>query len=269
MRKREIARAVRPAAAVLILALACALGAPGLRAQEEPAGVRVLPGIGAGALTRTVSWDDGARESKVKALLAFARAELRVADGFSIGLFAGYGLTNPNGLVFRGLPFSLDYEAGNVGALLIGADLRKTLYQAGDFEFGVTALYEQSLRSTADLEITSLNQSGTAELQSSWRRLSAGPIVRYLGYEKFSPFLSLAFDKLWGSFTMTETVSDLSGSEEKSVTGKGLFGIALGTDFEPIPGVRLTGELTAIPYTKLAGGIDVDYGIALRAVFGR
>jgi len=258
----------RTAAAGLILALACGLGALRLRAQDTETRTRLLPGLGAGYFARTISWDEKARESKLKSVLAFARGELRINDGFAVGLFAGYSLTNPNGIIFRGLPFSLDYEAGSIGAILVGADLRKTLFQAGDFEFGATARYERSFASTSELEITSLNQAGTAKAMSSWQRFLAGPFVRYLGYESFSPFLALTFDKLWGEFTMAETIGDLTGSETKPVSGKGIFGIVLGTDFEPIPGFRLSGELSAIPYTKLAGGLDVDYGIALRAIFG-
>jgi len=262
-------RTRRPAVAGLILlALACGLGAPRLRAQETEARLRILPGLGAEYFARTISWDEATRESKLKAVLAVARGELRIDEGFSIGLFAGYGLTNPNGLVFRGLPFSLDYEAGGIGALLIGADIRKAFFQAGDFEFGAAARYERSLASTSELAIRSLNQDGTAEATSSWQRLQVGPFVRYLGYEKFSPFLAVAYDKLWGEFTMAETIAELSGSEAKTVAAKGLFGIVLGTDYEPIPGFRLSGELSAIPYKKLTGGLDMDYGIALRAIFG-
>jgi hypothetical protein len=266
MRKSAMARSRGMSAVALILAFT--LGAPVLLAQGGESRVPFRPGLGADVFTRTISWDEDARESKLKTVLATVHGEVQLAEGFVVGLFAGYGLTNPNGLIFRGLPFSIDYEAGGIGAVLVGADLLKTLFRTGNFEIGLRAGYERSLAAKSSLEITSLNQAGTAEAKSSWQRVTAGPLVRYLGYEKFSPFLALSFDKLWGEFSMTEAIFELKGSETKSVAGKGLVGISLGTDFEPSPGVRLKGEVTAIPYKKLAGGLDVDYGIALRAIFG-
>jgi hypothetical protein len=268
MRRPVMARSRGTAAVILILAFALASGASTLRSQEANPRVAIRPGLGAEIFARTISWDQDLRESKLKTVLATVRGDFELAEGFVIGVFAGYGLTNPNGLVFRGLPFSIDYEAGSIGALLFGADLSKSLFQAGDFEFGLTARYEQSLAATSALEIASLNEAGTAEAKSAWQRVAAGPLVRYLGYERFSPFLAVTFDKLWGKFTMTEAIAELKGTEMKSVSGKGLFGITLGTDFAAAPGFRLAGEITAIPYKKLAGGLDVDYGIALRAVLG-
>lgn len=254
------------AAVALILALA--FGAPLLQAQGGESRVPIRPGLGADIFTRTISWDEDARESKLKTVLATVRGEVQLAEGFVIGLFAGYGATNPNGLVFRGLPFSIDYEAGGIGAVIVGVDLLKAVFRTGDFDIGLTAGYERSLASKSSMEITSLNQAGTAEAKGSWQRVTAGPFVRYLGYERFSPFLALSFDKLWGEYTMTEAIFELKGSETKSVAGKGFVGVSLGTEFEPTPGFRLMGEVTAIPYKKLAGGLDVDYGIAIRAIFG-
>jgi hypothetical protein len=239
-----------------------------LRAQDGQPVIRLLPGLGAEVFSRTITWDEDARQSRLRAALAVLRGEIGLAEGFDIGIFAGYGLTNPNGLVFRKLPFSLDYEAGSIGAILIGADLHKTIFAVGDYEIGLTARYTQSLGATSELEIASLNQSGTANARSSWQRVAAGPYVRYLGYEKIAPFLAVTFDKLWGEFTMRETIGDLTGEEAKSVAGQGIIGISLGAVFEPAVGFRLTGELSAIPYKKLDGGWSMDYGVAVRAGFG-
>jgi hypothetical protein len=250
----------------LLLALA-ALSGP-LPAQDARPGFRILPGAGVEYFTRTVAWDQDLRESGLKSVLAILRGEFRPGGGFEFGLFAGYGLSNPNGLVFRGLPFSLDYEAGSIGAVLLGADLRKTVLTIGDYEIGLLGRYARSLASTADLTVASLNRPGQASGRNTWQRAAGGPFVRYLGYERFSPYLSVTFDKLWGEFTMTETIGDLTGEEVKAYSGKGIIGFNLGTIYEPAAGFRLSAELAAIPYKKLAGGWDVDYGITLRAVLG-
>ena len=63
------------AASAAALVLALALGAPILRAQAEETRALIRPGLGADVFTRTIAWDEDARESKLKTVLAVVYGE--------------------------------------------------------------------------------------------------------------------------------------------------------------------------------------------------
>jgi len=256
---------------LFLLGLAClgmALASP-VSGQEagETAKIRPRPGLGIEYFSRTLIWDQDQYTSKLKASIAVLRAEVIIQKGFSAALLAGYNLSNFNGLIFRGLPFSLDYEAGSLGSIFWGAELEKDLFTAGNFEIGAAAQFVMSLGSSKTFPITGLNQDGESDGKGTWNRIMAGPVVRYTGYEKWTPFLSVAYNALEGKFSMKETIGELAGTEEKSVKSKGMIGVTLGTIYEPSSVFRIRGEVTALPYNKLGGGLDVDYGASLKAVF--
>jgi hypothetical protein len=247
MRTSSTARC-RPRAWLGIAALAFALtGVRPLAGQDEGISIRVLPGLGVEYFSRTLAWDADTSTSPLKASLASARVEMTVTNAARLGVFGGYGDSNFNGLVFRGLPFSVDYEAGSTGSFFAGADLDAGLFPLGDFKIGVTVQYLWVFPHETNHALPSLNQTGTVEAKATWRRIIAGPIIRYMGYESFVPFVALTYDHLWGTFTLSETVQDLSGTEEKQIQGKGSVGISLGTAFEPTPAFRLNFELNALP----------------------
>jgi len=256
---------------LLLFGLAClgmALASP-LSGQDAGATARIRPrpGLGIEYFSRTLVWDEDLYTSKLKASIAVLRAEVIVQKGFSAALLAGYNLSNFNGLIFRDLPFSLDYEAGSIGSIFWGAELEKDLFAVGNFEIGATAQFVMSLGSSKTFPITGLNEDGESEGKGSWNRIQGGPVVRFTGYENWTPFLSVAYNKLSGKFSMTETIADLAGTEEKSVKSKGIIGVTLGTIYEPSSVFRIRGEVTALPYNTLGGSLDVDYGASLKVVF--
>ena len=71
--------------------------------------------------SRSVVWDERTGSSVLKAALGTVRVGLELPGGASFALLAGYGANNWNGLVFRNLPFSIDYEGGSIGSILIGS----------------------------------------------------------------------------------------------------------------------------------------------------
>lgn len=249
----------------VVLGVALFRPAP-IQAQEPGQSIHIKSSLGVEYFSRTIVWDEGLYSSKLKAAIGVLRAELELQKGFTIGAFAGYTLSNFNGLVFRQLPFSIDYEAGNIGGLLWGADVDTILFVVGDYEIGATAQFAMSLRSTAEFEILSLNQKGDLVAKRKWNRVLGGPVIRYTGYEDFTPFLSIAYNRLWGTFALSETIVDLEGTEEKTITGKGIVGITVGTVYEPSALFKLKAEVTALPYTKIGGGLDVDYGASVKVV---
>jgi hypothetical protein len=224
-------------------------------------------GLGLEYFSRTLSWDDGLRSSPMTAAFGVARLEVELRKGFTLGACLGYGLSNFNGLVFRNLPFSLDYEAGTSGSFLAGIDGEADPFKIGDFEIGVLGRYVISLGGTKTLAISGLNASGTADARALWMRVQAGPVVRYMGYQDFTPYLALMYDRLWGTFTTTETVKELSGTEDKKIAGEGSIGAAFGVVYEPLANLSFRGEVGAIPYKKISGsGLGFDLGGSLKAV---
>lgn len=237
------------------------------RAQDaEQTRTRLRPSLAVEYFSRTIAWDEGTSISTLSASSAVLRGEVEFQKEGHLGLFLGYGFSNFNGLVFRQLPFSLDYQAGNIGSLIWGGDFEARFMSLGDFEIGIGAQFTMSLGRTKDFELPALNATGGLAGKGTWTRVLAGPVLRYTGYENFAPFLSVSYNGIWGTFTMNETIGDLGGSEEKKITARGPIGIVIGTIFEPSDVFRVKAEITAVPFKKLTGGLDTDYGASVKAV---
>jgi len=224
------------------------------------------PSLGLEYLSRTIVWDEETRSSKLGASFALAGLEVQVFKSLTVSALAGYSFINWNGLVFRGLPFSIDYEAGSSGGFMAGGGIDAVVFTAGFWELGATGRFLASLGSTKKLTISGLNEPGALEGRGTWMRLEAGPVVAYKGFEGFSPFLGGQFDRLWGAFTLDETVKELSGSEEKKIKGKGSFAVIGGTRWEPGPSFGLNFQVSLLPAKKVGGGVSLDLGASLKAV---
>jgi hypothetical protein len=258
--------------AALVLVAGALLGPAALRAQDtQEAPPTTWPvvkvGLGLEYFSRTLSWDNDLRSSTMTASFGVARLDVELKKGFTLGAYLGFGLSNFNGLVFRNLPFSLDYEAGSSGGFLAGFEAEASAFKIGDVEIGVLGRYVISLGGTQTLAISGLNTSGSADAKALWMRVQAGPVVRYTGYEDITPYVALTYDKLWGTFTATETVQELSGTEDKKIAGAGSIGAAFGIVYEPFANWSFRGEVGAIPYKKISGGgLGFDLGGSLKAV---
>ena len=254
---------------ILVWLAALALVPAGLRAQNDvPAGLHLKPGFNFEYLSRTLSWDNDTHMSTVILPTGYFSVDYEVARGFTFGVLAGYTLSNFDGLVFRQLPFSLDYEAGAINGFVLGAQMQKSLVTSGFWEITADAQFLASLGSTQTFTIDQLNTSGSFNAKGTWMHLQVGPTVIYRGFELFSPFIGAAFDKLWGTFTVNETIGNLTGTEAKSVSGKGAVAVTLGTFYEPSPNFSLKLAGTLIPYGKGTGqGMGIDLGGTIRAVF--
>ena len=254
---------------ILVWLAALALVPAGLRAQNDvPAGIHMKPGFNFEYLSRTLSWDSDAYSSTLIMPTAYLSLDFEIARGFTFGVIAGYSFSNFDGLVFRQLPFSLDYEAGANSGFVFGAQMQKTLVSSGFWEITADAQFLAALGSTQVFTIDQLNTSGTFDAKGTWMHVQVGPTVIYHGFELFSPYIGVAYDKLWGTFTINETIGTLTGSEPKTVDGKGAVAVTLGTIYEPSPNFSLKLAGTFIPYSKGTGqGLGVDLGGTVRAVF--
>lgn len=268
MRRPAMLRTRGPAVLALLALVTVFIPPAAAQAQDaEPGGVRFHPSLGIEYFSRTMFWDEDASASMLIAAFAFLRAELEFRPGGRIGLFGGYSFSNYNGLIFRELPFSIDYQAGNIGSFAWGADFEERFATLGDVEIGVQAQFMMSLARTNDFEMPSLNIAGSLEGKGTWSRILAGPLVRYTGYENFTPYLSVSYNRTWGSFTMTEAVGELGGTEEKKILARGPVAVVIGTVFEPLAMIKIKAQLTAVPFRKLAGGLETDYAVSATAVF--
>ncbi len=238
---------------VLGLGIALAVLAGGASA----AGLAVKPlaaGLSFDSLTRTVVWQGDEADSRLAASLFTARAELGLGGrGIVLGLFAGLALSDASGLVFRGLPISLQYDGSAVAGLAFGADLLAPITRLGEFEIKGAGriVYMSGMSKTWPLEGFAVE--GQAKGKPGWLEASVGPRVEYRFFGKVVPYVELSARWLTASFRMDETLGELEGSETKKVGGDFAFGAALGADAEVSRRVALRGRIGIMPF---AGGVD-------------
>jgi hypothetical protein len=229
---------------------------------QVPDRMHIRPALGFEYFDRTITWDTETYTSSLKSMLFTFNVEVEFMKGLFVNVVGGYSLSNFNGLVFRQLPFSADLEVGNLGGLLLGGGLKKNFVVSSEFEMDLDAQFVTYLGSTTSWPINGLNEDGTLSGKASWYRVQAGPVFWYKGFEYFSPYLRVSFDKLWGTFHVDEVIGTLAGLEDKAITGKGLFSIAVGTLFEPSSAIGVKVEAYVLPRT---GGLD--YGAQGKLIF--
>jgi hypothetical protein len=262
---------------LMVLFLFFPAKAPG-QSQEATGGQRFKPGLYVEYFSRTISWDENTYTSCMKATLGALRLEWEIRESFAIAALAGLSFSNFNGLVFRKLPFSIEYEAGSIGGLLLGADVNVHIGSTETFAVDATGQFVMSLGNTRNFDIPGLNQPGGLDGKATWMRFIAGPVLRYLKPQSYTPYVSLMYYKLWGTFVMDESLQNLAGTEEKKIAGRGLFigdsngsgtslGLSIGAIFDPSPFLSVKTEIAALPYKKLSGGLDVDYGFSVKGTF--
>jgi hypothetical protein len=258
-----------PAAAVLALSAVIGISAPAA-AQDgaEAARTKLTLSLQAEALSRTILWDEETRSSRLVNPQALLTVGYRAMPGLDLGFILGYSLASWNGLTFRGLPFSLENQAGAIGGPVLGAEIRKSLFVRGFWELELETRFTAGLGRTVTLPVEGLAVEGEAALQGTWMRIEAGPLLHYRGFEMFSPYLGAFYDRLWGRMTADEVVGDLAGSEEKPVKGAGAWALQAGTTYEPSESFRVRIGGVLIPFGRIEGGLGFDYGASLRILIG-
>lgn len=222
----------------------------------------VQTGLGFEYFSRTILWDDEAYSTTLRSYLFTLNTAFAIQGGFTLNVILGYTLSNLDGLIFRQLPISIELGVGELGGFLIGTGLSRTLMELGDVEIlgqGEFVFY-YGLRQEWD--IPGLNVEGTVSGRPIWMRGTVGPVFKYNGFEDFSPYLSLIFDKLWGRFKMDQDVQSLDRTENKKIKGQGDFSAAAGAVYDLTNSLRLLGELRLTPSSG-----TVDAGILLRIIY--
>jgi hypothetical protein len=236
-----------------LLTVVLALFVASRQAAAADSRVPFRAGMGVEFFSRRITWDDKTQASSASALLITGRGEIELRPGLTVGFAAGLSLSNFDGLVFRDLPISLDYEAGAVAGLLLSAGGRARLLSPGDFEIEGAARFVYSLGLKKSWPMEGFTVPGEATGKPTWIEVSAGPRVSYLASEKLVPYLSLSACLFSGNFDLAETLGDLSGREKKNIRGKSLLEVSLGADYKISPRFNLRAEAGFLPY---AGGVD-------------
>ena len=237
-------------------------------AQDQEEGmfraVSITPGIGFEFFSRTITWDDGQYTSKLKSAFITFNTEFEFGKGFFINAILGYAMpgSSYNQLTFRELPISVELDVGTIKGYLAGAEIKKSLIYAKDLRVDVLGQFFYYMGTKKEWEIPDLIEDGTVEGNPSWMRASIGPVFTYRGFDSFYPYLYLNFNKLWGNFKMVQTIQDLTGSEDKKISGASSFSATLGSIFNLTEVFAIKAEGNFIPH-----GDRVDFGFAVRMLY--
>ncbi len=219
-------------------------------------GLRIKPGARFEYVSRKVTWDENSQTLDLKSKIFALNLEFEINDGFSVSGLAGYALSDYDILTFRGLPFSVELPADEIGGYVFGAEVRKSLFYTNDFEVGLYGQFLYHIGKEETWDIPGLNVTGTATGKSTWQRASAGPYIEYTGLESFSPYMAVCYNRLWGKFEMQQTIQDLKGTEEKEFKPKSQLDISLGSILTLKDYFYLKGEVHILPYND---GVDVGF----------
>jgi hypothetical protein len=242
-----------PCTVILILILTQLSFAQLERGQNQSTAIK--PGLSAEYLNLTITGDEDDLSSKLKTYLFSTKTGFQILDGFSLDIILGYGLSDFDGLTFRQLPFSVELRVGEIGGLLVGAEINKRLLYFAEYEINLYGQFVYYYGFENEWEVPALNVEGTVKGTPYWMRGQIGSLIRYEGLNSVYPYLCVKYSKLWGEFTMVQEIQDLLGTEEKKITGKSDFTLSLGMDYKVTADLLVRGELTVMPFH---GG--VDYG---------
>jgi hypothetical protein len=237
-------------------------------AQDEEEGmfraVSITPGVGYEFFSRTITWDNDQYTSKLKSYFFTFNTEFEFGKGFFFNAILGYAIpgSSYNDLTFRELPLSVELDVGTIKGYLVGTEIKKSFIYAKDLKVDLLGQFLYYMGSKKEWEIPDFVVEGTVEGDPSWMRASIGPVFTYTGFDAFYPYVYLNFNKLWGKFKMVQTMEDLTGSEDKKISGASSFGASLGSIFKLTDVFSIKTEASFIPH-----GDTVDFGLTVRALY--
>ena len=230
--------------------------------EEEGLGIKVKSGLEYQSFDLSINWDDDQYTSKLKSHIFSLNTQFEIKAGIRLNAIIGYALPNFSGLIFRQLPFSVELSSGKTQGILVGAGADVSFINYKDIEIGARAQFVYYKGSEKKWDIPGLSVSGTITGKPSWQRISVGPVVIYRGFDYFFPYASMGFHYFKGTFSLSQTVQTLSGSEDKEITGAGKIYIDLGGKYEFSDRFELRAEFNLFPNTK-----NLDFGFTLGAAY--
>ena len=235
------------------------------RAQEERDALiqssSIKLGMGLEYLSKTIYWGDDNSSSRIKSIFFTFNTQFEIQEGLNATAIFGYSFSNYEGLQLKKLPFSLELGDKSIEGYLMGVEVKKSIVAKEELEIDGLGRFSYYLGSKETWRIQELAVAGTAQGSPSWLRVSIGPVFSYKGFESLTPYLYLSFHKLWGTFTMDETVQELEGHEELKITGKSSFLTSFGGIYELSETFSIKAEADFMPYR---GGVDL--GLSVKAL---
>jgi len=224
--------------------------------------ITVKPGIGFEYFNRALSLDDDEASSSLSSYLFTLNVEFETQGGFFLNVMAGYSLSGFDSIIYRELPFSIELESGKIGGYVLGGGIKKSIINLTDFEIQGLAELTYYLGKEKEWDISDLSVPGTVTGKPSWMRALAGAVITYKGYDYFYPYVSIDYNKLWGTFKLEETIENLKGTEEKKISGKSKFSTAAGTVYELTNALSIKAEAKLFPYKD-----GLDFGVLFKVMY--
>lgn len=252
--------------ALLVLTLTCFSSAQEPEPQEQEQklfnAVSISPGFGFEYFSRTIGWDDDEYTSKLKSLFLTLDAEVELQRGIYVRAVFGFSSSSYEALAFRELPVSVRLPEDYIKGFILGAEVRKKLIHSESLRVDAFGQFYYCYGNKKEWEVPGLSVEGSVKGRPIWMRAPVGFIFTYTGYESFFPYINLNFNKLWGKFNMDETIQDLTGREEKKISGESSFCISLGFTIKLTESISFKSEASFMPYKE-----GTDFGIMVKAMY--
>lgn len=222
-------------------------------ASGAPTRLSFATGLVFDHFSRTIIWNQGEAGSKMSVPLISLCQAVQIGDGLTLHLSAGLSLADIENTVFRGLPISLEYDAGTMKGLALGAEARYRFMKSGDFEINGMGRIVSSFGIARKWPMEGFAVPGESIGRLNWTEVSVGPEAAYLFFGKFVPSIEVSARWLWVGFKMDQKLDDLQGTETKSVKADFGVGISLGGKYQLSRRITLTAKAGILPYP---GGVD-------------
>jgi len=246
---------------VLTFALVPGLLFPQYQELSTERSIKFKPGIGFEYLSRTLNWEED-NTSKLNSYLFTLNAEIEIQDRISLSAIAGYALSSFDKLLFKQLPFSIELDTGNIGGYLFGSELNFKIYNFNDFEIKARGQFVYYIASKKEWTIPGLSVSGNVTGKPNWWRIIAGPQITYTGFDYFFPYIFISYTDLRGTYSMEQSIEDLSGKEDKKIVSLGNICATIGTSYKFTDYLNIKAEVLLIPHAK-----SLDYSFMFGTVF--
>jgi opacity protein-like surface antigen len=198
-------------------------------------------------LKRSLWWSEEEKTTAFNAYCALFRLETEILEGLKLAILAGYSSSDFHSLIFKHLPFSIDFEVGGLGGSLFGAELSQ-IFGLNSVALGGRARFLLYSGQEKKWAIPDLAVEGELKSQPQWKQITFGPILGYNGYENFFPYISIGYNYFWGEFSLREIIENLTGIETKEIKVRGKVALAAGASFQVSSRFSLGGEATFLPH---------------------
>ncbi len=217
-------------------------------------------GLMAGFYSRGIKYDSQLINMSAPAGLLIFRGK-NLGGTVDLTLYAGYGSSNLNGVLFDRLPISLDYQAGGISGTMLGLKADWPVFYTGNYTIGMVADFISFLGFKRKFNLEDFSETAEARVNPAWNQATGGIYLLYDGLGKIEPYITAGVSFFWGTFKATENIGDLTGTESKKLKGAGIISLTLGANFKLTESLLLVPQFSFYPAGKsaLSAGLGVLY----------